>query len=128
MSIVVLTLLILSVLPITLGWVSGGCRHKQFGVVDNKEPRIQNQQLTGAGARAVAAQNNAWEGLAVFIAAVVALNLSGVDAAAYTMYFYALIILRVLHALFYIINQDILRSLSFVCSYGICIYFFILAL
>lgn len=128
MSIAVITLFILSVLPITLGWVSGSFRHKQLGVVDNKEPRIQNQQLTGAGARAVAAQNNAWEALAVVTAAVVALSLSNVDIAAYAMYFYALIILRVLHAVFYISNQDILRSLAFVGGFGICIYFFILAL
>lgn len=38
--------------------------------VDNKEPGIQALQLTGAGARAMAAQANSWEGLTVFSAPI----------------------------------------------------------
>ncbi|NRB39717.1 MAG: MAPEG family protein [Pseudomonadales bacterium] len=128
MSAVVLSLLVLSVLPIVLSWVSGTCRHQQFDAVDNKNPREQNQQLEGAGARAVAAQKNAWEALLVLVAAVAALTVAAVDLSALTNYFYALIALRVLHALCYVINQDIIRSLSFLGAYGICIYFFILAI
>lgn len=37
---------------------------------DNKEPRIQALQLTGVGARAMAAQANSWETLAVFSAPI----------------------------------------------------------
>jgi uncharacterized MAPEG superfamily protein len=35
---------------------------------------------------------------------------------------------RVAHAVCYIANQDILRSLAFFGSYGTCIYLFVMAL
>lgn len=127
MNAAVITLLSLSVLPILWSWVSGYYRHAQFGVVDNKCPRAQNALLKDAGARAVAAQQNAWEALAVFIAAMLALNFSGIDLQSLSHYFWAFIALRFLHGVFYIINQDVLRSFAFLGGYGICIYFFVIA-
>ena len=54
-------------------------RMRQFGAIDNKDPRGQSAKLEGVGARAVAAQQNAWEALAVFIAGVVAFSVRGGD-------------------------------------------------
>ena len=59
-----------SFFPLMLSFVSGYFRNKEFGTVDNKYPRQQSAQLTGPGARAVAAQGNAWEALAMFTVAV----------------------------------------------------------
>ena len=69
MNVVITSLLILVILPVSCAWIAGYYRQKQLGSVDNKEPRAQSQQLTGPGARAVAAQSNSWEALAVFSAA-----------------------------------------------------------
>lgn len=128
MNMPVFVLMMMSILPISCAWVSGYFRHKQLGTVDNKNPRAQNAQLTGAGARAVAAQLNAWEALAVFAAALLALTIAQVPVASYSTLALVLLALRVVHAVTYIANQDILRSLAFLGGYGICLYFFILAL
>ena len=128
MSTVVLALLVASVLPIVCSWVSGYGRHSELGEVDNKNPRLQNAKLTGLGARAVAAQGNAWEALMVLVATVLAMQLAGLEFAAYTSLFQAFIVLRVLHALTYFINQDIVRSIVWIGAYGICIYLMIQAL
>ncbi|MDG2272722.1 MAG: MAPEG family protein, partial [Halioglobus sp.] len=63
MNMIIVSLIILSVLPLLCAWTAGYYRQKQLGRVDNKEPRLQSLQLTGAGARAVAAQSNTWEAL-----------------------------------------------------------------
>lgn len=127
MNTVIITLLTLVLLPIVMSWVSGYFRHAQFGVVDNKLPRDQNQHLNGGGARAVAAQSNAWEALLVFVASLLALNYAAVPVEEYANVCWVLLVARIAHAIFYMTNQDILRSISFVVSYGICIYFFILS-
>lgn len=128
MNIPVFVLMMLCILPINCAWVSGYFRQKQLGAIDNKNPRAQNTQLTGAGARAVAAQLNAWEALAVYSAALLALTIAQVPAATYATLTLVLLGCRIAHAVCYITNQDIVRSLAFLGSYGICIYLFVLAL
>ena len=128
MSLPILTLIAVCVLPVVWSWVSGYHRRAQLGVIDNKHPRQQNAQLKGAGARAVAAQKNAWEAAIVYIAAFVAVKASSVPADDYATLALVFLALRVLHGVFYIMNQDILRSLVFTAGYGVCIYMMILAL
>lgn len=128
MKLPIIVLLVAAILPMVWSWVSGYYRHAQLGDIDNKNPRQQILQLTGVGQRAVAAQGNAWEALIVYIAALLAVSITNVpvqDYAMLTMYF---VILRIAHGVFYLLNQDILRSLSFVGAYGICIYMMVLAL
>ena len=120
-------LLIVSVFPIVLAWVGGYFRHQQFGEVDNKEPRSQNALLTGAGARAVAAQQNAWEALAIFTAAVLVAHLAAADAAQSALAAQIFVLARVLHAVCYIANRDILRSLSFTVGMGCSVWLFVMA-
>jgi uncharacterized MAPEG superfamily protein len=124
----ILVLLVLCVLPIVFSSFSGYCRFKQFGDVDNKNPRLQNTQLTGAGQRAVAAQQNAWEALILYSAALLAVTIAQVPVEKYAMLALVLMVARIAHGVFYIANLDILRSLSFIASYGIGIYMLILAL
>lgn len=122
MNTVIGSLLIMCILPLTCAWIAGYHRQKQFGNVDNKEPRIQSQQLTGAGARAVAAQGNAWEALAVFSAAILAVFIAGVDLDSIRTPVMVFVALRIAYIPVYIANQDKLRSLIFLVGYGICIY------
>jgi uncharacterized MAPEG superfamily protein len=128
MNTVIGSLLILCVLPLVCSWIAGYHRQKQLGSIDNKEPRAQWTQLTGAGARAVAAQGNCWEALAVYTAAIVAIAVSGVDMQSIAILSGVFVALRIAYIPAYIGNLDKLRSLIFLAGYGICIYFFILAL
>jgi uncharacterized MAPEG superfamily protein len=128
MNTVIGSLLIMCILPLTCAWIAGYHRQKQLGSVDNKEPRSQALQLTGAGARAVAAQGNTWEALAVFSAAILAVFISGVDLESITTPVMVFVALRIAYIPVYIGNIDKLRSLIFLVGYGICIYLIYLAL
>jgi uncharacterized MAPEG superfamily protein len=128
MNTVIGSLMIMCILPLACAWIAGYHRQKQLGSVDNKEPRIQSQQLTGAGARAVAAQGNTWEALAVFSAAILAVFISGIDLASISTQVMVFVALRIAYIPVYIGNWDKLRSLIFLVGYGICLYLIYLAL
>lgn len=128
MDTVIGSLLILCILPLSCAWIGGYYRQKQLGSVDNKEPRIQSLQLTGAGARAVAAQANSWEALAVFSAAVLAVVISGIDLQRIATLAMVFVALRIVYIAMYLANQDKLRSLVFLVGFGICMYLFYVAL
>ena len=114
-------------LPFVLAGLGGYYRFRQFGSVDNKTPRKQSTALEGAGMRAVAAQQNAWEALAVFTAAVVVAHLAGADAGTSATASLVFLAARILHPIFYITNLDALRSLSFVVGFGACLALFVSA-
>jgi len=128
MNTVISSLLVLTILPIVCAWVAGYYKNKQLGTVDNKEPRAQALLLTGPGARAVAAQANCWEALAIYAAALLAIVISGVDVGSIETLALAMILLRVAYVPAYISNIDKLRSLLFLGSFGISLYLFYLAL
>lgn len=121
-------LLIAVLMPIALSWIGGYYRHRQLGTVDNKHPRQQAMQLEGAGARAYAAQQNAWEAAIVFTGAVLVAHLSGAQGEQASMAAILFIIARLLHAVFYIANIDMLRSLSFLVGLGASIWLYVLAM
>lgn len=123
-----IVLLILTVLPIACAWIAGYYRQRQLGSIDNKEPRQQAALLTGAGARAVAAQQNSWEALAIYSAALLAVVIAGVPLQSIATLALVVAALRVLYIGFYVANIDMLRSLAFLGSFGICLYFFYLAI
>lgn len=106
-------LLAVIIIPIVLAGVGGYFRGKQFGSADNNQPRTQAEELEGAGARAYAAQANAWEALAMFTAAVLVAHLAGVPASEATPWTITFVVARVLHPIFYIRDLAPLRSLSF---------------
>ena len=128
MNAVLSSLLVLCILPITCAWIGGYYRKKQLGSVDNKEPRGQSQQLTGAGARAVAAQANSWEALALFSTAILAVFISGLDPASVANLALVYTGLRIVYIPLYVGNIDALRSLVFLGGFGVCMYLFYLAL
>lgn len=128
MNTVIASLLVLCMLPVICAWISGYYRQKQFGKVDNKEPRLQSQQLTGPGARAVGAQANSWEALAVFSAAILAVYIAGIDLDSITTQVMVFVALRIAYIPAYVGDKDMPRSLIFIAGYGICLYLFYLAL
>jgi uncharacterized MAPEG superfamily protein len=78
-------------------------------------------------ARAYGAQQNAWEALAVFTAAVAAAHLAGADPGMSAMAAELFIVGRIFQAVFYIAKMAPLRTLSFTVAFGSCIWLFVLA-
>jgi len=109
-------LTIVALLPYVLSFGGGYFRMRQFGGIDNKHPRLQQAKLEGIGARALAAQQNAWEALGFFTAVLAVLHLAnpeaarGGTAANLSLLFLAT---RILHPIAYLANVDILRSAVF---------------
>jgi uncharacterized MAPEG superfamily protein len=120
-------LLIVVLLPYGLSTLAGYLKVKQFGKLDNKYPRTQAEGLEGLGARAWAAQANAWEAVPVFTAAVLVAHVSGADPGKSATAAMAFVALRVLHAVFYLTNLDVLRSVVFLGGTAAAIWLFVLA-
>lgn len=117
-------LMITALIPTLLSFTGGYLRHKELGGADNKNPRQQYAQATGVVSRVFAAQQNAWEGLMLFTAALVAAFVSGVPQEQLATVSIVFVVARVLHAVFYMADRDMLRSLSYLVALGsvICIF------
>jgi len=115
-------LIILCFLPYVMAGISGYYRRKQLGAVDNKKPREQYTQLQGPGARAVAAQQNAWEALILYSAAILSVAASRVELDSLATAAIIVLVARVLHGFFYLADLDKLRSLSFLVAFISCFY------
>ena len=120
-------LLAVILIPYVLAGLGAYFRTRQLGTLDNKNPRAQTAQLQGAGARAVAAQQNAWEALPVFATSVFVAHLAGADAGSSATAALVFVAARSLHSVFYIANLDVLRSLSFLVGVLCCFWLFVQA-
>jgi uncharacterized MAPEG superfamily protein len=119
--------LVAILLPYVLTGVAAYFKQQQFGTIDNRQPRDQAAALEGAGARAYAAQQNAWEALQVFGLSVVVAHLAGADPGASATASIVFIVARVLHGVSYVADLASLRSLSFLVATGCCLWLFWLA-
>ncbi|WP_077338057.1 MAPEG family protein [Pseudocolwellia agarivorans] len=89
---------------------------QRLGKYDNNHPRSQQEKLSGLGARALAAHQNAFESLIIFCPAIliaVATNHTGelIQQAAITY-----LIARVIYNLLYLLNFSTLRSFVWAIS------------
>ena len=121
-------LLIAVLIPYVLAFTAAYHKTQQFGSVDNNQPRVQGAALTGTGARVWAAQQNAWEALAVFTAAVGVAHFAGADPGRSALAAELFIVARILHAIFYATDLATLRSLAFMVAFGSCLWLFWLAI
>lgn len=124
MNVVLVCLLIAVLMPYVLSGIGVAHKRRQFGNVDNKNPRAQSAQLTGAGARAVAAQQNAWEALAVFTASLAAAFFAGVEAASLAAPALLFVAARIAHAACYLSDLASARSGSFFVATIACLWIF----
>ncbi len=122
-----LCLIAVAILPYILAGTGAALRIRQLGSLDNAEPRIQAEELTGAAARALHAQANAWEAVAFFGTAVVVAHLAGADPEKSAFVAMIYVGARVLHGVFYIANIPILRTAVFLVSAVCCFRLFFLA-
>jgi len=109
-------LFIVILLPLPLAFLGAYFRGQAFGKPDNKDPRAQASKLEGTGARAYAAQQNAWEAAILFTAAVLGSHAAGLGAEAAAPWTVAFVVFRILHAIFYLTNIDMARSVVFLGS------------
>jgi uncharacterized MAPEG superfamily protein len=119
--------LVAGVLPYVWVTVAARERGRQFGTLDNKLPRPQALKLTGLGARAIGAHNNAFEALPFFAAGVIIAHICGADPAWSADFAIAFILCRVAHGILYLTDYDVLRSLVFGLAQVCTIAFFVLA-
>ena len=117
------------ILPYIWAFSSVPFRFKQFGAADLNEPRVQGDSLESGGARAIGAQMNAWEALAVFGFANVAAYMAGVSPDGdWSMAAMIWVAARVSHGVFYIGGIAPLRVLSFVAGLGMSLWIFVMAI
>jgi uncharacterized MAPEG superfamily protein len=105
--------LVAGILPYVWVTIAAGERRRQFGTVDNKLPRLQEAQLTGRGARAMGAHNNAFETFPMFAAAVIIAHIAGADAGWSAIFALAFVAARIVHGVLYLADIDTMRSLVF---------------
>ncbi len=120
-------LLVATFLPFVWAFTATAQRKRQFGAIDNHHPRQQQAQQTGLGARALAAQQNAWEALAMFTPAVLVAHLNGATAGQAATAAMLFIAMRIAHGVFYLADLGTLRSLAWTVGAGAVIWLFVLA-
>lgn len=120
-------LVVITFLPFLLAMIGAYFRKRQFGAIDNKLPRLQQMQMTGPAARAMGAQQNAWEALMMFAPIVMIVQIAGVDPVKAGLTAIVFVVLRLLHPIFYIADLDALRSLVFALGMACLIRLVVLA-
>jgi len=117
-----------ALLPYIWAGVSVPFRSKQLGKVDLAQPRLQAADLTDAGAGAWGAQMNAWEALAIYMAASLAAFIQGVDpAGSWATASMVWLGARALHGVFYVAGIAALRVLCFVTGTVMALWIFFMA-
>jgi len=117
MSLPLWCLLVTSLLPFWLAFWGSAVRRREFGRLDNHHPRQQYARMKGRGARLWAAQQNAWEALALFTAGVVACEVSGGGGWLAGTASVVFVLARIAHGICYAHDLPTLRSSIFVVSF-----------
>jgi len=121
MEIMLISLFIAVLLPI-LAKGPLAVAQRKTGRYDNRNPRTQQANLAGFGARAKAAHENSFEALILFtpgVLAVVALNAVTESAQYAAMLFVAA---RIVYLIMYWLDQHIMRSLAWFLGYGASLF------
>lgn len=111
------------VLPIlTVGMAKATTRGpRKNGGYDNHNPREWEAKLAGWKARAVAAQNNGFEALPLFIAGVLMAQQSHADQGRIDLLAMAFVVTRVVYVALYLKDVATLRSLVWAIGLGLSI-------
>ncbi len=128
MTTVLICLAIGVLIPHALAGIGGYLRVRQLGSLDNHNPRQQALQATGAAQRALAAQSNAWEQLAVFTAAVVSAAITDANPGTAANLAIAWVAFRVMHAVCYLADWASARTGVFLGGVVCAIWLFFLGL
>lgn len=127
MTIANTTVLIASVMPVlTMGLAKASMAGKKRseGGYDNSNPRGFAASQEGWRARAVAAQNNSFEALPLFVFAVLAAQMAGIDQVRTDQLAMAFIGVRIVYTGLYLANVAALRTLVWTLGLGLTIAIF----
>jgi uncharacterized MAPEG superfamily protein len=127
MSIANTCVLIAAVLPIvTMGLAKGATagKRRSDGGYDNNNPRDWAAKQAGWKARAAAAHSNGFEILPIFVFAVLAAQLAGLDQGRTDLYAMAFIGARLVYTALYLANVAALRSVVWAVGLGCAIAIF----
>jgi len=91
------------------------------GRYDNNNPRAWEEKQQGWKARAVAAQNNGFEALPLFLFAVLAAQHEGLPQSTTDTFAMAFIALRLVYIAVYLMNLGIVRTLVWTAGVACCI-------
>ena len=111
------TLFIACLFPIVCGGISKVGNADRY---DNRNPRAWLAGLGGYRARAHAAQQNSWEALAIYAAALVAAQVAGVDHGTVTTVAAVFLVARIAYLACYLADLATLRSLVWIVGFGAC--------
>lgn len=117
MNVLIWCLLIAATLPY-VAKIPVAYAMNQLGGYDNNHPRAQQSQLTGFGARALAAHQNAFEALLIFSIAL--LTAIATTTSTPTVQILAIVHIgaRIAYNFLYLFNIGVLRSLVWFISLG----------
>lgn len=94
---------------------------------DNYAPREQLERSEGYRKRAYWAQLNGFEAFPAFAAAIIIAQLQHVTQSTVDMLALVFVTMRALHALFYVLDKAMLRSLVWTVGFGCVVALFVLA-
>jgi uncharacterized MAPEG superfamily protein len=114
-------LLAAAVLPYVTAWIA---KAGAFRPADNQAPRDWASRQGGWRARALAAQNNGFEGLPLFMAGVLAAHQFGATQARIDALALAFLLLRVVYVSLYIQGRSTLRSLVWTLGLAVSVALF----
>lgn len=123
MNIVIICLFISALLPY-LAKIPVAVAMHRMGGYDNRHPRAQQDRLTGFGARALAAHQNAFEALLLFATAAITAIASHHVTAGVEIAAIGFVVSRVVYQLMYLLDFDKLRSTVWFIGVVCCIYIF----
>jgi uncharacterized MAPEG superfamily protein len=110
MTVLIICLLIALLLPI-LAKAPVAFAMSKLGGYNNNHPREQQQKLTGFGARALAAHQNAFESLIIFTPAIILAVATNNTQMSVCVLAIIHVVSRVLYNLFYLVDWHLLRSI-----------------
>lgn len=112
---------VLPVLTVGLAKASTVKQSRKNGGYDNNNPRQWEAKVDGWKQRAVAAQNNGFEALPLFVAAVLIAQQAHADQGKIDVLALAFIGIRVAYVAIYLKDWATLRSLVWAAGVGVCV-------
>ncbi|MCL6262352.1 MAPEG family protein [Craterilacuibacter sp. RT1T] len=122
MSFALWSLLMASLLPLLWAVLA-----KAGAPYDNRQPRAVLAKASGHRLRANWAQQNAWEALTPWVAAVLVAQLMGVSPMTMDVAALIFIAARLAHGVFYITDRPTLRSLAWLLGFAAMVSLYIAA-
>ena len=122
MTLLIWCLLIAAILPF-LAKAPVAVAMNKLGGYDNNHPREQQSKLTGLGARALSAHQNAFESLIIFAAAILCALVTNTISESIQTLAVIHICARIIYNVLYLMNIGTLRSIvwaiGLICSFAI---------